>query len=59
MLKVETLEDHTNLEGNLDVYAIMLEPGWSIKLVACSDGGRPTFPPGAATAVDTNEPCLA
>lgn len=53
----QTIEDQTNVEGNLDVQA-MLGIGWPTKLVAYSVGGSPPYTPDAATTTDSNEPYL-
>jgi tripeptidyl-peptidase-1 len=53
----QTIEDQTNVEGNLDVQA-MLGIGWPTKLIAYTVGGSPPYLPDAATTSDSNEPYL-
>ncbi|KAG6361434.1 hypothetical protein INS49_009661 [Diaporthe citri] len=53
-----SIEDQTNIEGNLDVQA-MLGIGWPTRLIAYSVGGRAPSIPDAATPIYSNEPYLA
>lgn len=54
----QSIEHRTNIEGNLDVQA-MLGIGWPTKLIAYSVGGNAPYTPDAATTTDSNEPYLA
>lgn len=53
----ETLEDETNIEGNLDVQS-MLGIAWPTKLIAYTVGGSPPYIPDEYTNTDSNEPYL-
>ncbi len=51
----QQIEDHTNIEGNLDAEQA-LSIGWPTPLITWNVGGSPPFKPDLNTPTDTNEP---